>query len=129
LEDQEFLHLYHEILGPVFRRYNPELILVVAGFDAHHEDPVGRSNLTEKGFRGMTRLILELSSEIEHPPILFALEGGYDSSALSRSVKGVLEVLTGKHHEDQFSGVETERVRELLEKARRIHAKFGVWVG
>ena len=129
LEDQEFLHLYHEILGPLFRRYNPDLILVVAGFDAHHEDPVGRSILTEKAFRGLTQMILDLSAEIDHPPILFALEGGYDPLALSRAVKGVLEVLTGKNHEEHFEGEVTDPVRELLEKARRIHAKFGVWVG
>ena len=127
LEDREFLHLYHEILVPLFGRYNPDLILVVAGFDAHHEDPVGRSILTEKAFRGLTQMILDLSAEIDHPPILFALEGGYDPLALSRSVKGVLEVLTETHHEDRFSSEKTERVHGLLEKARGIHAKFGVW--
>jgi acetoin utilization deacetylase AcuC-like enzyme len=128
LADQEFLHLYQEILGPVFRRYNPELVLIAAGFDSLHDDPVGRSRLTEMAFRGLTRLILELSAECERPPILFALEGGYDPSALSRSVKGVLEVLTETDHEGRFEGVETEQIRKLLEKARRIHSKFGVWV-
>jgi acetoin utilization deacetylase AcuC-like enzyme len=128
LEDQEFLHLYHAILRPVFRRYRPELVLVAAGFDALIDDPVGRSQLTEIAFRGLTRLILELSAECEHPPILLALEGGYDASALSRSVKGVLEVLTGTDREYRYTGEETGRVRDLLEKARRIHAKFGVWV-
>lgn len=128
LEDQEFLRLYHEILGPLFRRFNPELILIAAGFDAHQDDPVGRSRLTERAFRGMTRLILDLSVEIEKPPILFALEGGYDPSALTRSVKGVLETLTGQGRETLSADGETDRVGRLLEKARRIHGKFGVWV-
>ena len=128
LEDREFLHLYQEILGPVFRRYKPDLILIAAGFDALQDDPVGRSRLTEITFRGLTRLILDMREECEQPPILFALEGGYDPPALSRSVKGVLEVLTETHHEDRFSSEETERVHGLLEKARGIHAKFGVWV-
>jgi acetoin utilization deacetylase AcuC-like enzyme len=128
LENEEFIHLYHQLLGPVFNRYNPELILVVAGFDAHQDDPVGRSRLTESAFRGLTRLILDLSAEIDTPPILLALEGGYDPSALSRSVKGVLETLTGQGKENLSAGKETERVGRLLEKARRIHAKFGVWV-
>jgi hypothetical protein len=43
-------------------------------------------------------------------------------------VKGVLEVLTETDHEDRYAGEETERVRDLLEKARRLHARFGVWV-
>lgn len=127
LKDQEFLCLYQRILKPLFERYKPELVLVVAGFDALHDDPVGRSGLTQMAFNGLTQMILELRSEIERPPILVALEGGYDPSVLSRAVKGVLEVLTGKNHERHFDGDETERVRNLLEKARRIHAKFGVW--
>jgi acetoin utilization deacetylase AcuC-like enzyme len=128
LEDREFLHLYQEILGPVFRRYNPELILIVAGFDALHDDPVGRSKLTEKAFRGLTRLILDMREECERPPILFALEGGYNPSALSSSVKGVLEVLTDTDHEDPYASEETEQVRDLLEKTRSIHKKFQVWI-
>ena len=128
LQDQEFLQLYHQILGPVFRRYNPELVLVEAGFDAYQDDLVGRSRLTEKAFRGLTRLILDLRAKINAPPILLALEGGYDPSCLSRSVKGVLEVLTGKDQEKHFDPNGSDLVVELLEKARRIHAKFRVWV-
>lgn len=127
LEDREFLHLYQEILAPVFRRYTPELILIVAGFDAYRDDPVGRSRLTEEAFRNLTRLILDLSAEIDSPPILLALEGGYDPSYLSRSVKGVLEVLTGKDQRERFVTEETERVRQLLEKAKKIHGKYGIW--
>jgi len=129
LEDREFLHLYQEILGPVVRKYGPELILVAAGFDAHHEDPVGRSRLTEASFRGLTHLLLELRSEIDHPPILFALEGGYDPQALALSVRAVLVELTSDGPDEKFIGEETQRTGELMEKARRIHGKYGVWVG
>lgn len=128
LNDHEFLYLYQGVLDPLFKRYAPELILIVAGFDAHHEDTVGRSRLTEKAFRGLTQLILDLRSEIDEPPVLLALEGGYAPRPLARSVRGVLEVLTGKDHEERFVGEKTGRIGELLEKARRIHAKFGVWV-
>ena len=55
LEDHEFLHLYQQILSPLFERYSPELVLVAAGFDALHDDPVGRSKLSEKAFTGLTR--------------------------------------------------------------------------
>ena len=128
LEDGEFLYLYQEILGPLVRRFCPELILVAAGFDAHHQDPVGRSRMTEQSFRGLTHLLLELRSEVDDPPTLFALEGGYDPRALALSVKEVLKALTADGHEVKLSGQETERALELVEKSRRIHDRYGVWV-
>ena len=128
LEDKEVLHLYQLVLGPVIRRYRPELILVAAGFDAHREDPVGRSGLTPKFFRDLTRLLLDLSSEVNHPPILLALEGGYDPQALASSVREVLKALTGEGHGERPQTGETREVTELLEKARRVHSRYGVWV-
>ena len=48
-EDEDILHVYREILPAVIRRFEPELILVAAGFDAHKEDPIGRSRMTTQG--------------------------------------------------------------------------------
>lgn len=127
LEDREILHLYQEVLGPVVTRYRPELILVAAGFDAHRQDPIGRSRLTQESFRELTDLILDLRSEVDDPPILLALEGGYDPQALARSVRQVLKALTGQRHRQTPPSTGTEQAAELVEKVRRIHSKFGVW--
>ncbi len=128
LEDQEILFLYQEILVPVMRRYAPELILVPAGFDAHYQDPVGRSRLTEAFFRRLTHLILNLRSEVNDPPILLALEGGYDPQALASCVREVLKALTGEGHQESLSGEGTKRAAELVQKARKVHSGYGVWV-
>lgn len=128
VEDQEFLYLYRELLGSVIRRYRPELILVAAGFDAHKEDPIGRSQLTELAFQGLSELLLELREEVDRPPLLFALEGGYDPPTLARCVRRTLEGLLGEPPRESIMGEGSERVNELVEKARQVHRRYGVWV-
>ncbi len=127
LGDKEFFYLYREILGPVIQRYVPELILIDAGFDAHHEDPIGRSRLTEKVFRWLTSFLLEQMSEINNPPMMLILEGGYHPGALAKSVKEVLEVLINEEIPELFSASEFARANKIVTKARRIHKRYGVW--
>ncbi len=127
LEDNEILYLYREILGPVIRQYHPELILVSAGFDAHHHDPIGRSRLTEQAFRWLTCLLLDLRAEVGDPPLLFALEGGYHPRSLACSVKAVLKALTENVCRENFPVEKTGRVEKIIKKARKTHAKHNMW--
>ena len=128
LQDDDILPVYREILTPVVERYAPELILVVAGFDAHHEDPIGRMKLTGSAFAGLTRLLLNLRALSKDPPILFALEGGYSIRGLTDSVGRVLQVLTAPGSRRQVPVGGTDRAAHLIETVRRIHAACGVWV-
>jgi acetoin utilization deacetylase AcuC-like enzyme len=127
LKDEDFFYLYHEIVCDVLRAFSPQLVLVGAGFDAHHEDPVGRSKLSEQTFRWLTHMILDIRAEIDHPPILLVLEGGYSPRALASCVKEVLDALKfeGTWERPSFNGV--EQGDELVRKIRRIHGKYGVW--
>jgi acetoin utilization deacetylase AcuC-like enzyme len=129
LEDEGFLYLYAEVLGALFERYRPEIVLVVAGFDGVESDPVGRSLLSVRTFGRLTTLIVSLAKRTDNPHLLFALEGGYNLRTLSESVK---EVLTALFHEDvdevpSFEG-SAEAVK-LMKKAKRIHSRYRVWAG
>lgn len=126
-EDEDVFYLYKEIIAPIVLRFEPELILVAAGFDAHKDDPIGRSRLTEKAFGWLTQLFLELREEIERPPILFTLEGGYDPKALAHSIKAVLDVLTEQHRLIALPSAGSPKSEELIKKVKRIHARYGVW--
>jgi acetoin utilization deacetylase AcuC-like enzyme len=128
LQDGDILHIYREILTPVVQRYAPDLILVVAGFDAHHEDPIGRMTLTESVFAGLTSLLLHLRAMAKDPPILFALEGGYSIRGVADSVRSVLQVLTAPGPHKKVSVGETAKAAHLVESVRQIHAGCGVWV-
>jgi len=127
LKDRDFFHLYHEIVGAVTRAYNPQLVLVAAGFDAHYEDPVGRSKLSGQAFKWLAHLLLDLRADINHPPILLILEGGYNPRALASCVKEVLDAFKSDGTWERPSLEDVEQGDELVRKVRRIHGKHGVW--
>ena len=74
---------------PLARRFDPELILVSAGYDTHWLDPLGSMTVTVAGYGMMTRKLVALANELPeaHGRIAFTLEGGYD---LKRKPIGVL---------------------------------------
>ena len=128
LKDDDILHCYREVIGPIVRRYRPELILVAAGFDAHQKDPLSRTSLTELAFGRLTRLLMDLRAEVDGPPILMALEGGYDLGALVSSVREVLLALTAEEPRAETPPPFTPVGAEMAAKAGRIHAEYGVWI-
>ena len=90
--DELFGSLVAGVVVPLARLYRPELVLVSAGYDAHEADPLAECELTEDGYRAMTRCLRGLSLELG-VGLGFVLEGGYELDALARSVAATLEVL------------------------------------
>jgi len=85
--DNEILDIYENDLPPFINRFNPDIILVSAGYDLHESDPLAQLNVTTEGIRKIIRIILD-SKDV---PFVFFLEGGYDVEALGRNVKVTLE--------------------------------------
>ena len=85
--DTELLDIYENDLPPLVASFNPDIILVSAGYDLHESDPLAQLNITTQGIRKMVRMILDLKSV----PFVFFLEGGYDVNALGENVKVTLE--------------------------------------
>lgn len=127
-DDDDILHCYRDVLGPVFRRYEPQLVLVAAGFDAHRDDPLGRLALTAKSFGWLTRLVRGLADAAGRPPVLFALEGGYDLKGLADSVHEVIGALLDLEPQAALPHPDTERGAALVARARLTHGPYGVWV-
>jgi len=127
LENGEFLYLYQEILGPVMKSYQPQLIIFAAGFDAHREDPIGRSRLTGEAFGMLMGLISGWRAEVDNPPMLLILEGGYDPRALAACVKEVIQTLLQEEPFEKRAEEGTQRAGEMVMKARAIHQRYGVW--
>jgi acetoin utilization deacetylase AcuC-like enzyme len=114
--DGDYSYAFEEIVLPVVRQWKPEAILVSAGFDIHHSDPLGGMTVTESGFTKMTRMLMDAAEEVCKGRILFTLEGGYDLSGLTNSVKAVILQLRKTPlymQEDKASpsGAVTETVR------------------
>jgi acetoin utilization deacetylase AcuC-like enzyme len=86
--EDEFCGLVEHIVLPAAREFDPDLVLVSAGFDAHRADPVGGCALETSSYAELARQILTLGK-----PVGYVLEGGYDLDALAGSVAASLEAL------------------------------------
>ncbi len=92
--DDVYLACLRAVVVPIARTYQPELILVSAGFDAHRADPLGAMSVTTKGFTDMCAAVRALAEETCHGRLVLALEGGYNLRALAESVVACASELT-----------------------------------
>ncbi len=93
--DEDFAQIFERILLPIGRQFQPELILVSAGFDTYYEDPLGAMMVTPKGFARLTRIVLGLAEAVCRGRLLLVLEGGYHLDGLRQSIRAVLRELQG----------------------------------
>jgi acetoin utilization deacetylase AcuC-like enzyme len=82
---------FERLLVPIIAQFAPEMTFVSAGYDAHYKDPLGGMNLDEAGYAFMTHALLAAVGQQRR--MAFLLEGGYDLSALTGSVKATLDAL------------------------------------
>lgn len=82
-----------EIWLPRLAEFAPEMIFISAGFDAHREDDLGQMALVEADYAYLTRLLMGVAARHAHNRIVSSLEGGYNLSALGRSVAAHVRTL------------------------------------
>ena len=74
---------FHDLLAPAVDRFKPELMIISAGFDARHGDPLGRLELTDEDYGDLTGLVLEMARPHAEGRVVSILEGGYNLSGLA----------------------------------------------
>jgi acetoin utilization deacetylase AcuC-like enzyme len=84
--DADCLEFFHTNFLPVAREFRPDFVLVSAGFDGHHKDPLSQLTLTEAAFDEMTLEVKKLAQQYCGGRLLSLLEGGYHLGALSNCV-------------------------------------------
>jgi len=84
--DEDYLLAFDQLVVPAVRAFDPELLLVSAGFDAHVDDPLAGMRVTAGGFRELARRSTALA-----PRVAAVLEGGYDPGTLPVLVGAALE--------------------------------------
>jgi acetoin utilization deacetylase AcuC-like enzyme len=83
--DDEYLHAFERTVEPAVATFDPELVLVSAGFDAHEQDPLASMRVTEAGFFELARRCAGLA-----PRVAAVLEGGYNLATLPTLVTAAL---------------------------------------
>ncbi len=122
--DEEYLCVFKEIVIPIADKYQPEWVLVSAGFDPHQHDPLGGMRVTEKGFGIMASMLLELAQKHAAGKIAFLLEGGYNLEALRNSVSVVLEKMKGEDRSGPAVQIGMQRVDPLIRKILKFQEKY-----
>jgi acetoin utilization deacetylase AcuC-like enzyme len=94
-KSEEFRDAVGEHWIPAIKRFNPEMIFVSAGFDAHIADDMSSVSLTDADYRWVAEQIVDVASGSASGRIVSALEGGYELHSLARCVETHLRVLMG----------------------------------
>ena len=90
--DETFRSLVDHVVLPLMAAWEPQLVLVSAGFDAHSLDPLASCRVTEGGYAAMTASLRRACAELG-APLGMLLEGGYSLEALTDSVTALMPVL------------------------------------
>ena len=91
--DDEYREVFQKVLVPATDAFQPEFVLISAGFDAHRDDPLASMDLTEEGYGELTNMVVSIAKNFSSGRILACLEGGYHLQALAGSVDQHLQAL------------------------------------
>ena len=94
-KSEDFRTAVSEHWLPALKQFQPEIIFVSAGFDAHRDDDMSHVSLTDADFRWVTEQIVQVAEASASGRIISALEGGYELNSLARCVESHVRILMG----------------------------------
>lgn len=95
--DQDYEQLFRQRILPAIANFQPDILLVSAGFDAHRSDPLAGVSLSTEFYGWMTQRIMETADHHAGGRLLSLLEGGYDLQALPHCIAAHLKTLCRYH--------------------------------
>jgi acetoin utilization deacetylase AcuC-like enzyme len=121
--DAEYLAVVEDLIAPLVRNHDPDLLLVSAGFDAHRHDPISRMAVSTEGYGALADRIRAVADDLD-AGLAFVLEGGYALNVLADSVATVHETFAG-YEPDPPDDDPDESARELIDEQRRRYGLDG----
>jgi len=109
--DDDFEVVFSRIVEPILRQFEPDLVMISAGFDAHAHDPLGGMRLTPEGFASMTIALRDIAERSGRGRVIAVTEGGYDLHALGACLDATIAALNGPLRAPDWprSGVASDR--------------------
>lgn len=114
--DDAIVHMYDEVLIPALESFQPELILVSAGFDGHWQDPIGAFCMSTHGYATLVERLRDAALRLCDGRMVMVLEGGYHLEALTECVLVAFRVLLDlPWGEDRLgkAGMSPQTMREI----------------
>jgi len=93
--DPEYYKIFKQVLEPIAFEFEPELVLVSAGFDIYFKDPLGGMEVTPEGFAALTDVLMTIAKTFAGDRMLITLEGGYHLGGLRDGTKAVIKHMMG----------------------------------
>ena len=135
--DPAYQLMFEQIVKPAAERFQPELILISVGFDAHWVDPLAGMRLSLTGYDRLARACLQLAEQVCDGRIIFLMEGGYDLQALAHGWRNLASALLGSDElslpfcvpfsdpygapAEAAAGRDIHIIHALIERVRAIH--------
>jgi acetoin utilization deacetylase AcuC-like enzyme len=82
---------------PALEKFQPQMVFISAGFDAHRDDDMSHVSLTDADFLWVSEQIVRVAAESASGRMVSVLEGGYELNSLARCVEAHVRVLAGLH--------------------------------
>ena len=124
--DDDYRIVFAEVIVPVLRQFQPDVLLVSAGFDAHERDPLASMRLTTAAFGAMTMELRAVAEACCGGRMALVTEGGYDLQAFAASLDAVVQVLAGSPSAPKWPtrAAASERGRRSADAAKHALARF-----
>lgn len=122
--DSDYLYIFEKLLFPAAKKFQPDFILVSAGFDIYEGDPLGGMQITAKGFSALAHALLRLADEHCKGRILFVLEGGYNLQGLSSGSREVLFQLSARKERPDIPAKASPNTQQELQPVFEHIGKF-----
>jgi acetoin utilization deacetylase AcuC-like enzyme len=122
--DADYDLVFREAIVPVLDHFAPDLLMVSAGFDAHHRDPLAMMRVSTEGFAAMVGHLHAVASKRCGGRLVVVSEGGYDLQALSDGLEAIVELMEGPARVPAPIHGDSARGREALEQVRGVHQPF-----
>ena len=118
--DGDYMYAFQHVVMPIANSFEPDFVIVSAGFDAAAGDELGGCNVTPPCYAHMTHMLMSLA----HGKVAVCLEGGYNFRAISRSALAVTRTLMGEPP-DRLEGTSaTTSAIKTIEEVKKVQSRY-----
>jgi acetoin utilization deacetylase AcuC-like enzyme len=122
--EQQYFEAFESVIIPAGRKFEPDLVMVSAGYDSHAADLLCQMRLVDVSYRKMTDHLIGLAGECSEGRLILTLEGGYNLNAEARSIVQTVAALAGVdapgRDEPARETAYAERAEEVIQEAGRL---------
>ena len=125
--DAEYAAIFHLLLEPIAQEFEPQLVLVSAGFDAHKLDPIGRMAMTDQGFAALVRCVRKIADSYCNGRYVLSLEGGYHLKALSECIITSILAMAEETYDANdhlVSNAHRKKVAFAMDRSIGVHRRY-----